>query len=300
VLLVLLKCKHISGRYPPLVTDATRALYRVLEPLHSLQYFAQESEHELTALGLRPGRMAYLAARSAAMGAVGAGVVTATFYNFNPEVVARHLPRAWSIAAPEQVLAARLRAAENALRRLLGAAADSADIAECAALAHRAAAACSPQGRPLFAAHADLDVPSSDLGSLWHAVTLLREFRGDGHVVALVAAGLSGLEALVTHTATGRGFVPTFATASRGWSGEQWEAAAEGLRGRGVLDEQGRLTEEGVALRSHLESETDRLSAAPLATLTDAEVARLTELGASLTRRVLAARAFPQDVFATG
>lgn len=282
------------------MTDATRALYRVLDPLHSLQYFAPESEHELTALGLRPGRMAYLAARSAAMGAVGAGVVAATFYNFNPEVVARHLPHAWSIAAPEQVLAARLRAAEDALRRLLGTAAGSADVAECAALAHRVAAACPPQGRPLFAAHADLDVPSSDLGSLWHATTLLREFRGDGHVVALVAAGLSGLEALVTHTATGRGFVPTFATASRGWSAQQWDEAVEGLHGRGVLDGQGRLTEQGVALRSSLEVETDRLSAAPLATLTDAEVARLTELGGSLTRRVLAARAFPQDVFATG
>ena len=59
---------------------------------------------------------------------------------------------------------------------------------------------------------------------MWHALSLLREHRGDGHICALVAAELSGLEALITHTATGQGFVTGFARASRGWSREEWEA----------------------------------------------------------------------------
>jgi len=37
---------------------------------------------------------------------------------------------------------------------------------------------------------------------------LLREYRGDGHIAALVAHGLSGIEALITHIATGTGFNP--------------------------------------------------------------------------------------------
>ncbi len=41
---------------------------------------------------------------------------------------------------------------------------------------------------------------------LWHAATLLREYRGDGHLAALLDAQLSGIEAIVTHCATGRGF----------------------------------------------------------------------------------------------
>ncbi len=39
--------------------------------------------------------------------------------------------------------------------------------------------------------------------ALWHAATVLREHRGDGHVAALVAAGLDGRQALVTMAATG-------------------------------------------------------------------------------------------------
>jgi hypothetical protein len=81
---------------------AARA-HRATEPLHAMVYFAPETEAHLTAAGLRPGRMCYFAGRSAAMGAVSPGVTAATFYNFNPELVARHLPRAWALATPAAV-----------------------------------------------------------------------------------------------------------------------------------------------------------------------------------------------------
>src|SRR5919199_5613638 len=101
---------------PPLAGRAHRAV----EPLHNHVYFAPETGEHLTAAGLRPGRMCYFAGRAAPMGAVGPGVVTATFYNFAPSLVARHVPRAWTLATPEQVLEARTTAARAAFTRLLG------------------------------------------------------------------------------------------------------------------------------------------------------------------------------------
>ncbi|MEV1019306.1 hypothetical protein [Streptomyces sp. NPDC050264] len=272
-----------------------------LNPLHSQLYFAPEAEKEFTAVGLEAGRMAYFAGRAAAMGAVGAGVVAATFYNFSPSLVARHLPRAWELAAPDAVLDARLAAADGSLRRLLGEdIAEDAEVAEAAGLAATAAEACGAAGRPLYAAHAALPTPERPHLALWHAITLLREHRGDGHLAALSTAGLDGLEALVTHTATGKGFTAEFACSSRGWSKQEWDAAQERLRDRGLLDTEGGLTPRGVDLRRAVEETTDRLAVAPYAHLGEAGVERLTEIGGRLTGRALSAGAFPPGVFARG
>jgi len=185
------------------------------------------------------------------------------------------------------------------LRRLLGdEVADSADVEEAAALAKRAAQACSPQGRPLYAAHAGLDHPTEPLTSLWHSITLLREYRGDGHLAALLAAKLSGLDALITHQSTGKGFTQEFAQASRGWSTELWAAGIAGLQERGLLDERGGLTEAGTQVRADIEDRTDEMARGPYESLGEADLARLTELGLGLTRRVQAAGAFPAEAFA--
>ncbi|HEV7194958.1 MAG TPA: hypothetical protein VGN19_03370, partial [Pedococcus sp.] len=202
-------------------------MHRALESLHSLVYFAPEVEEELVAAGLRPGRMCYFASRSAPLGAVTAGVTAATFYNFNPELVARHIPRAWTLASPEQVISARLAGVDRAMRRLLGEALGTPAVAEAAGLARAATVGLDPAGRPLYAGHAGLDWPEAPHLELWHAATLLREFRGDGHLAALLSSGLSGIEAIITHTATGRGFTVESAKLLRGWSDEQWEAAID-------------------------------------------------------------------------
>jgi hypothetical protein len=276
---------------------AARA-HRAIDPLHAMLYFAPEAEEELTKAGLRPGRMCYFASRAAAMGPVPAGVVTATFYNFNPEIVARHIPRAWGLASVEDILAARLRAADRALRRLLGdEAANAPAVAEAADLARAATAGLPAQGRPLYAAHAELPWPDQPHLVLWHAVTLLREFRGDGHVAVLLNAGVSGLDALVTHTATGYGFTEPAAKATRGWSDEQWMAAAARLREQGLLGDAG-LTPEGTQLRAALETATDELAAAPWLPLGADGTARLTELGKALSRQVANSGAFSSEVFA--
>src|SRR3954453_21605703 len=180
---------------------------RAVEPLHAHLYFAPEHDERFGALGLKPGRMSYFAGRAAPMSAVGAGVVTATFYNFSPSLGAHMIPRAWTLASPEQVLPARLDAARASLTRLLGEeAAGSPEVAELAGLLREACTVLTPEGRPLYAGHADLAWPEEPLLQLWPAVTLLREHRGDGLLAALLRAGLTGLEALVSHTATGRGF----------------------------------------------------------------------------------------------
>ncbi|MEU6854522.1 hypothetical protein ABZ901_31890 [Actinacidiphila alni] len=279
---------------------AGRKCFRLLEPLHSMVYFAPEMQAELTAAGLEKSRMCYFAGRAAALGPVGAAVVASTFYNFNPALVARHIPRAWTMATPEAITAARLRAVDAVQHRLLGAAADAPEMAEAAGLALRATEACTGAGRPLYAAHAELPRPEQPHLAFWHATTLLREYRGDGHLAVLLSAELDGLEALITHTATGKGFLPDFARANRGWSEQDWDAASDRLRERGVLDAAGALTEAGLELRRRIESETDRLGRAPYEHLGEEGTARLTELAQGLTARALGAGAFPAGVFAMG
>jgi hypothetical protein len=286
--------QHPSGLDPALVARAHRAV----EPLHSHMYFAPEHDETFGALGLRPGRMSYFAGRAAPMGAVGAGVVTATFFNFSPSLVAHMIPRAWTLASPEQVIEARWHVARRSLTRLLGEEAiESAEFAELAGLLREACDALTPQGRPLYAGHADLPWPNDPLLDLWHAATLLREHRGDGHIAALLHADLNGLEALITHTATGRGFTPPAAKATRGWRDEEWDAECAALVERGLLDENG-LTAEGKDLRARVEAETDVLSADPWLLLGAERTARVVELGKGFARALVAGGAFSAEVFA--
>ncbi|MBQ0896941.1 hypothetical protein KBX37_28265, partial [Micromonospora sp. U56] len=224
----------------PLDPAVARAAWRRAEPIHAMIYFAPEARQRYDALGL-DGLTGYFASRSAAFGAVPAEPVIATFFNFKPALVRAALPAAWERADPPAVLRARLDAADAALSRAFSALEDAADVVtEAAELARRAAESACEQlpGRPLFAAHAALPWPEEPQLVLWHAQTLLREFRGDGHVNALVVAGVTGLDALVLHAATGD--VPVrFLLRSRGWTGDEWAAAVDGLRSRGLIADGG-------------------------------------------------------------
>jgi hypothetical protein len=288
----------VSVDHPALDPQVVARAHRAVEPLHNHLYFAPEQDEYLTAVGLRPGRMCYFAGRAAPMGAVGPGVVAATFYNFSPSLIARHIPRAWTLATPEQVVAARFDAARASLTRLLGGdVVGSAEVAELAGLVREACSVLTPEGRPLYAGHADLPWPEEPLLQLWHGVTLLREHRGDGHLAALLRAGLTGLEALVSHTVTGRGFTESGAKATRGYSDEDWAAATAALTGRGLLAD-GQLTPDGAALRARIEVETDEAAAAPWVHLGAERTARVVELGKGLSARLVANGAYPSGVLA--
>ncbi|MGW7089105.1 SCO6745 family protein [Streptomyces sp. NPDC054871] len=278
-----------------------RHCHNAVSPLHTAIYFAPEPEEELTALGLEHGPMVYLASRAAPLGTVDAGTVTATFYNFNHEHIRRYIPTAWTVTTPQKVLTARLRGADRTLQRLLGKEAlTSTEMTEAAVLALHATEACRREARPLYAANADLPVPEEPHLALWHAATLLREHRGDAHLAALAIAGLSGIEALVLHNATGTAPTSALFMRTRGWSAQQWGTARDQLRERGLLDEAGDLTQEGTALRGETEVLTDRLDAAPYDHLGPAATARLTELAGGFSKTLRAAGAFPAVHFGKG
>ncbi|MGZ4710245.1 MAG: SCO6745 family protein, partial [Acidimicrobiales bacterium] len=174
-----------------------RKMHRTLEPYHGVVYFSPEAAARYRALGLADRQMGYFASRAAAMGPVPGEVVVATFFNFAPAEVLRCIPAAWDRATPAAVLEARLAGIDETLRRIIGDDLDGAGVAEAADLARTATEACTAEGRPLYAGHRSLPWPDPPHLVLWHALSLLREHRGDGHVAALLHADLSGIEALI-------------------------------------------------------------------------------------------------------
>jgi hypothetical protein len=243
-------------------SGVARRMWQALETLHMTVYFAPEPRDAYRGVGLRGGWMGYFASRSAAMGPVPAEVVVATFYNFHPRMVHRAIPDAWGFATPEQVLAARFQGADAVLRRLLGPETEAPAVAEAAGLARLAVERLDPAGRPLYGAHATLAWPQAPHLALWHAATLYREFRGDGHVACLLADGIDGCQAHVIAAAAGQ--LPAAVLREyRGWSEQEWAAAATRLQARGWLEGDESLSQAGRAARDARERRTDELAMAP-------------------------------------
>lgn len=265
-----------------------RKCWRTLEPYHGFVYFAPEAAEEYSTLGVE-GRTGYFLSRSAAMGRVSAATVVATFYNFNPSLVLHAMdgvPDGIDIGA---VTDARYRAVDRVLRERLGDAVTSPEMTRAADLIERATTGLVERsvGRPLAAAHAGLPVPDEDHLRLWWAITALREYRGDGHLVALVDAELSGLEALVVHAASGEVGADVL-KATRAWPDTDWDLAVDGLVQRGLLEPDGTFTAAGAELRQQIEDRTDRLAAPAWAGLTDDEAAELRDLVRPWSKAVFA------------
>ena len=249
---------------------AVRRIHRVIEPVHTVVYFAEQASEIYGRIGL-DARSGYFASRSAALGAVRAEVVTALFYNFSPDLVSHALAGVWDHTTPADVLQARLDVADAALRGHLGDEVVESDaMVRAAELARMAALEATHylEGRALFAAHAALPWPEEPHLVLWHAVTLLREFRGDAHVAALVSTGLDGLDAIVI-AAAARQIPEVFLRSTRGWSDEAWASAVDLHRATGWIaadpgpDGTPVLTEDGTAQREAIEAATDRGSTLP-------------------------------------
>ncbi|GAA3347158.1 hypothetical protein GCM10020358_60850 [Amorphoplanes nipponensis] len=256
-------------------TDAVaRRLWELYEPLHAVTYFAPEARAAFVDAGLRGFWRGYFAGRAAPLGPVPAAPVTALFFSFAPAMVARALPDVWQRASPEQTLAARTDGAVAALRALLPP--DPPRWAEAADLLEAAARAAATDGRALGAANAALPRPDDALARLWLAATVLREHRGDGHIAALVTAGLTGREALVLRDALygGRDQLQP----NRGWTDAEWDDARRALAHRGWLDDDGRPTAAGADVHRVVEDRTDQLAAQPWSPLSPADRTRLAEL----------------------
>ncbi len=240
---------------PPALPPARR-LWQLIEPIHAVTYFAPRCIEAMAGLGLKGFWMGYFAARSAPLGAAAPAVVEATFANFAPKLVHRALPDAWDRTTPEGVLRERARAAAAVLREVHPRI--DADAPRIAPLLSSAVRAGHLAGRPLFAANQALEPPEDPVEALWQCCTALREHRGDGHVAALVTAGLSGLEPHLL-----AGMSDEVLQGARGWTPEEIEAARAGLRERELLADDGQLTAEGRDLRARIEAQTDAVALQP-------------------------------------
>ncbi len=270
-----------------------RALWLRLEPIHALTYFAPEIIQARRDVGLRGFWMGYFGGRLAPCGPIGAEVGTALAFGFSPDMVARALPDAWSFASPDEVLDAQFRAISTTLAGLLsGTSRDT--IEEALDLLDSASGLVSDDlaGRPLAAAHLSLEPPAGWAARLWHAATTLREHRGDGHVLALRAHGIGGLEAHVLAVAIGPGHRDVIEP-NRGWSASEWDRARAGLNALGLIDAGEMATAAGRALHHSVEETTDALASSPWRRLGDARTTRLIDLLEVLVEPVVASGVVP-------
>ena len=280
---------------PIVELSRVRQLWHLLEPLHAVLYYAPEVFEEAAALGYGTEERwpSYFPLRAAPLGPVGSERVASAFYSFSPCLVAEHMDPAWSTASPDAVLKARLRGMDRAYRAIFGDRVDSPELAEAAALARRAAESANTAGRQLAAANAELPWPAEPHLQLWQAATILREHRGDGHLAALLVAGLDPVESLVSFAAVGAASVQRFE--SRGWSREEWAAARERLVARGVIDDRGTATRAGRDLRQEVEHRTDQLAATPWEFLGRTDTDRLADLLGEFWVAVLGSGLLPSE-----
>ncbi|HEX7135798.1 MAG TPA: hypothetical protein VF228_24680 [Iamia sp.] len=267
-----------------------RRLWTLYEPIHAVTYFAPAVTEAWEGAGVRGFWRGYFAGRAAPLAPCPPEVVEATFFGFAPEMVARAIPSVWSLVAPGDALRVRVDGAVAALDAALGPV--TAGEEEAAGLLRAAAEAAPGAGRALAAANAVVPWPSGVRAELWHAATRLREHRGDGHVAACVAAGLTGLEANVLAVAAGPLSAERLQQV-RGWTEEEWAGALAALVDRGLVDAVGAVTAAGSALRASVEEATDRAALRPWAALGPEDVARLDALLAPVVTRLLATDVIP-------
>lgn len=273
--------------------QVARRLWSRLEPIHAVTYFAPEARAALADAGYKGFWMGYFAGRAAPMGPIGPEVVLATFYNFSMAHISRAIPDAWTFASPSAALAARQQGSVAALQRAFTGS-ELTEAVETAALLARVAAESAPmEGRMLFAANRALPWPDEPISALWQACTLLREHRGDGHVAALTAAGVSGREANVLQAAAGVVQRDVFEVA-RHYDEAEWQNVSAGLIDRGLLGGDGNLTIEGKAIRDDVEDRTNRIALSAYETLDDQQLQELIDALIPLSRAVIATGDIPE------
>lgn len=273
----------------PMDLNAVRDVSRAVSAAHLFIYLAPESAQEAAELGVSDRGRAYLAFRSAAMGAVPWQVVLAAFYNFSPRAV-RAMAGVWDAAPPERWQAARFSAAGRAMRRV-DVCLTGDHLAEARSLIDPVVAGADYAGKVLAAANASVELPPDPLVALWQQITVVREWRGDAHLVVLADNGLGPCDCLVLHTATGR--LPTaLARATRQWDDEEWSAATARLAARGWLDSNAMVTHVGSAARERIEVETDEHCAALWAPIGNVGARRFASLIAPITSAFTAAGTF--------
>src|SRR4051794_31672727 len=252
------------------MSSIARRMFELVEPIGVVPYSTDEPNEAMFALGFTNYWDTYFAGRAAPLGFVPAEVVDALFYNFAPGEVARHIPKVWRTTTPEAAIAARQSGCAKALRRILGDQVDSSAFARAVELLTKAAISAPIEGRPMYAALRALPVPDDVVARLFHAAALLREHRGDGHIVALMSAGVGGVEAHVLY-ALGMDMPAEKFGRIHHLPAAQLGDVIGGMRDRGLIGNDGWLTEHGRAVKHGVESLTDELAGKPYESLEPGE-----------------------------
>jgi hypothetical protein len=271
------------------MNSMARRMFELIEPIGVIPYSADEPNETMFALGFTDYWDTYFAGRAAPLGRVPAEVVDALFYNFAPGEVARHIPKVWDTTTPEAAIAARQTGCAMALRRILGEHVDTPAFARAGELLLDAATSAPYEGRPMYAALRALPVPDDVVVRLFHAASLLREHRGDGHIAALMIESLGGLEAHVLH-ALDLGMPAESFGRVHHLPAAQLAAVIDGMRDRGLIGDDGQLSETGRAAKQRVEALTDDLAAKPYECLEPGEVEELMATLEPLAALLLAAQ----------
>ncbi len=266
-----------------------RRMFELVEPIGAIPYSTDEPNEAMFALGFTEFWDTYFAGRAAPLGLVPAEVVDALFYNFAPGEVARHIPKVWQTTTPEAALAARRVGCVNALRRILGDHVGSPAFARAAELLLKAATSAPWEGRPMYAALRALPVPDEVVARMFHAASLLREHRGDGHIAALMSERVGGLEGHVLFALHAGMPAEKFGRVHH-LPAAQLAAVIDGMRDRGLIGDDGWLSTRGRAVKQRVEDLTDDLAATPYEILQPTELDELVAILEPLAALVLAAQ----------
>ncbi|UFS97647.1 SCO6745 family protein [Nocardia huaxiensis] len=248
------------------VSARARALWAAIEPFAGQVYFSAEANAEYAALGFGAGRGslpggaqtsnrdAYNTSRGAALGHASGAVVAAAFAVFEPGMVTAAIERGRALTDPASIAAVRRRGATNSLRRMIGEKPGGLD--RVIELLTRATEPLPMAGRPLFAGLCALALPDDPLGRAWALADRLREYRGDSHTAAWIAAGFDAVEiGLVSEQWWG--LPPRTYVRTRAWTDAQLDAATRRLQDCGVFDGD-RLSPAGRLAREQIGLATDR------------------------------------------
>lgn len=289
---------------PARIRDVSRRLWNLIEPLASSVYFVPEVQAAYAELGLDDYGSSYFASRGACMGQVPGQVVAAAFGVFNPEIVVPNVERAWSTTTAAALVDARLRGQVAALDRILtdaGVMPSPEQLRRATTLMWDAATAVARSheafaGRPLFAGLYSLGLPGDGgLGDLWRSADVLREHRGDSHVLAWAAMRMSAVEITLLTELWWGGRAGRYIK-TRGWGDEAIAAGIESLQARGFLtrDEEPQFTSNGEEVRAVIEEMTDQGETLVVASIGDA-AGELFAILEPVTKAIVAAGGYPRD-----
>lgn len=272
------------------MTPLARRMFDLVEPIGAIPYSADEPNEAMFALGFTNYWDTYFAGRAAPLGSsVPAAVVHALFYNFAPGEVARHIPKVWDTTTPEAAIAARQEGSVHALRRILGELVDTSDFTRAGELLATAATSAPVEGRPMYAALRTLPQPEEPVARLFHAASLLREHRGDGHIAALMVEGIGGLESHVL-LAIDLGIPASTFGRIHHLPSALLAGLIEGMTARELITDEATFTPAGRQAKDRIEALTDALAIVPYEVLEPRELDELTVVLEPLAQRLTASQ----------